>query len=107
MHQQARVMARGSLRRAVQVVVVCCGLVLAAIPAVPAAAGATPPGCPAPAVGQVSCGALVTPASTAVTNAAMAAAATTPAGLSPADLQAAYGLEFSALTGGWGRRWRW
>jgi hypothetical protein len=74
---------------------VCSGLVLAGVLGVPgvARAQAAGPGCATPAAGQVGCGALVTPGSTAVTQAQLEAAATAPAGLSPANLQDAYGFQ--------------
>jgi hypothetical protein len=91
--------------RVARAVTVCAGLVLAglAIPAAGPAAASTPAGCTAPAVGQVGCAATVTPGSTAVTNASLAAAATPPPGYGPLALRYAYGLEDQALSGGVGQ----
>jgi hypothetical protein len=87
-------MATRSFWRAFKSAAVCSGLALAGVLAVPgvAAAQAAGPGCTAPSAGQVGCGGLVTPASTAVTEAQLEAAAAAPAGLSPANLRDAYGL---------------
>jgi len=68
----------------------------------------TPAGCAAPAVGQLSCGVLLKPGSTAlpesaVRPAATGAAASLPPGLAPTNLRDAYGLDASALTGGVGQ----
>jgi hypothetical protein len=104
----ARRRARG-LRRAVSAVVGCLGLVLAGmVPAAPASAQGTPAGCAAPATGQTTCAGLITPGSTAVAADAVqpessGAAASLPPGLGPLSLRYAYGLEFSALTGGVGQ----
>lgn len=46
------------IRRAAQVLVLCSGLVLVAIPAVALAQAAGPSSCPAATAGQVSCAAL-------------------------------------------------
>jgi hypothetical protein len=111
MSQQGR--AR-SVRRIVQIVAACAGLVLAGAGAVAPAsanstvanstvANSTPSGCPPPAAGQVTCAALITPGGKAVSRAAMAAAATLPPGFGPTDLRFAYGLEYSALSGGVGQ----
>ena len=84
---------------------VACAVVLAGVAGVPgvALAGAVvPSGCAAPAAGQVGCGALVTPGRAAVAGAAVAAASAPP-GLGPLSLRYAYGLEFSALSGGVGQ----
>ena len=75
-------------------------LILAALPAQAFAgqaarlgAAATPLGCAGPAGSQVTCGALITPGSTAARS---LAASVTPAGLSPSSLQDAYGFQSSA-----------
>lgn len=109
-------MTRGSLRRGAVAAVLCASMALAGICVVPgmAASAATAtmaagPGCAAPTVGQVSCGALMTPGSSAVTSTALAkmagvdAAAAAPPGLAPVDLRGAYGLWASALNGGVGQ----
>jgi hypothetical protein len=89
--------------------VACLGLAMAGVSAAPAsAASQTPSGCAPAAVGQLSCGALVAPGSTAVPAsqvrpASAAAAASLPPGLGPLSLRAAYGLADSALTGGVGQ----
>jgi hypothetical protein len=89
------------------VVTACTGLALAGAWGVPAVAGAAAPaatgaGCTAPAAGQVGCAALVTPGVTAKKASALAAG-TAPPGYGPLDLRHAYGLDFSALTGGVGQ----
>jgi hypothetical protein len=99
-------MASWHVGRALKFTATGCALALAGVFAVPAAAtaqpGASPQGCPAPAAGQVSCAAAVAPGSTAVAEAALQAAGTTPAGLSPANLRNAYSLS-SSTTGGMGQ----
>jgi hypothetical protein len=90
-------------RRALAALVLCSGLVLAGIPAVAHAQGTSPSGCTQPAVGQISCAALVASGATAMTEAAVAASGTAPPGFSPVQLRYAYGLEFQALTGGVGQ----
>jgi hypothetical protein len=94
-------------------IAVCCGLMLAVAPALPAGASAlagagaaaarVPRGCPAPVVGRVTCAATVTPGVKAVSAGALAAASSAPAGLGPLQLRWAYGLEDSAFTGGVGQ----
>jgi hypothetical protein len=70
--------------------VLLAGLV-ATLPA-PGAAADTPSGCPAPAAGQVTCAALLSPAAVPATAGARADT-TPPPGLTPTDLQDAYGLD--------------
>jgi hypothetical protein len=89
-------------------VAVCCAVVLAGVFAGPAGAsagvaGPAPGGCAVPAAGQVGCAGLVTPGRAAVSSAALAAAASLPPGFGPSSLRYAYGLEFSALSGGVGQ----
>jgi hypothetical protein len=80
------------------------GLVLAAVAPAPASAAGQPPGCAAPTPGQISCAGLVTPGSTAASGVRPAtSAASLPTGLGPLSLRHAYGLEFSAMTGGIGQ----
>jgi hypothetical protein len=92
-----------ALRRALPVLVVCSGLALTGIPAIAAAQSTPVSGCPAAAVGQVSCAAAVTPGTTGVTAKAMRASATLPPGYGPSDLRSAYGLSAASLTGGVGQ----
>jgi hypothetical protein len=99
-------MARWRVARVTTFAAVWCAAALIGVFAVPAAAvaGSAPQaGCPAPAAGEVGCGALITPGRAAVTKAAMAAAAALPPGYGPLSLRYAYGLEFSALSGGVGQ----
>jgi hypothetical protein len=103
MGQLGRVRAGFARRRMVRVIVVCAGLALAGVPGVAAAQGGGPSGCPAPAVGQVSCAALAASGAAAMTQAAVAASGTAPPGYSPEQLRYAYGLEFQAVTGGVGQ----
>jgi hypothetical protein len=100
-HNRATGGAANRIRRALPALVLCSGLVLGVIPAVPAAAQGGPSSCAAAAVGQVSCAALAAPRATAMTKAA--ASATAPPGYSPAQLQSAYGLESPSQTGGAGQ----
>jgi hypothetical protein len=109
-------MAYRRFRRTLKAITACCALVLAGTVAVPASAmpasagtsgrlaasAGVPRGCPAPAVGQVTCAALVAPGSTAVRAGAVSAAALPP-GYGPLSLRYAYGLEYSSLTGGVGQ----
>jgi hypothetical protein len=95
-------------RRAGSVLAAVAGLVLLGVAPASAAAAQAPAGCAAAAVGQTSCGALVTPGSTtlpasAVRPAADGAAASPPPGLTPLNLRNAYGLDDSSLTGGVGQ----
>ena len=89
--------------RAGWAVAALAGLVLAGMAPVSAAVAATPAGCAAPAAGQASCSAMVTPGSTAMPESDLQAAGTLPSGLGPLDLRRAYGLESSSLTGGVGQ----
>lgn len=89
-------MANRRFRRTSKAITVCCALVLAGFVTVPASAtpasagtsgrlaasAEVPRGCPAPAVGQVTCAALVAPGSTAV-RASAVSAATPPPGYGP------------------------
>ena len=104
-------MARWRARRVTTFAAAWCAVALAGVFAVPAAAGASagagsaagsPSGCAVPVAGRVGCGALVTPGRAAVAKAAVAAAALPP-GYGPLSLRYAYGLEFSALSGGVGQ----
>jgi hypothetical protein len=100
-------------RRAGWAVAAVAGLVLAGLAPVSASAAQTPSGCAAAAVGQISCGALVTPGSTTLPasavrpaagpSASASAAAALPPGLTPLNLRNAYGLDDSSLTGGVGQ----
>jgi hypothetical protein len=56
-----------------------------------------------PKVGQVGCAALVTRGATAMTARAVTASDSPPPGYSPLQLRSAYGLDFSAITGGVGQ----
>jgi hypothetical protein len=92
------------VRRVLLAFVLCSGLVLAVVPAVPAAAQAGgPSSCAAAAVGQVTCAALVAPKASAMARAAVEASGTAPPGYSPEQLRYAYGLEFQSITGGVGQ----
>jgi hypothetical protein len=91
------------IRRSLPVLVVCSGLVLAGVPAVALAQGTGPSACPAPAPGQGTCVAVAAPGRAAVTEAALKAAGTAPAGYSPANLQDAYSLSSASATGGVGQ----
>jgi hypothetical protein len=91
------------VRRTVQAVVVCSGLVLAGIPVVATAQASGPPSCPAPAAGQVSCAALATSSAAAMTGAAVEASGTTPPGYGPSGLRSAYGLASYSPIGGTGQ----
>jgi hypothetical protein len=100
-HYHARCVVT-ALRRALPVLVVCSGLVLAGMPAVAMAApGTGPSGCPAAAPGQGTCVA-VAPGRTA-TPASAVSASTPPPGYGPLALRYAYGLEYSSITGGVGQ----
>ena len=98
-------------RRAGWALAAVAGLVLAALAPVSASAAQTPPGCAAPATGQMTCGALVTPGSTAlpasavrpVAGPSVSASASLPPGLTPLNLRNAYGTDDSSLTGGVGQ----
>jgi hypothetical protein len=102
------------MTRRIQVIgVVCAGMMLAA-PTVTAAGATTartavvgrhsePRGCAAPRVGQVGCAALLTPRARNLTASAVAASSTPPPGYGPLQLRSAYGLDFSAITGGVGQ----
>src|ERR1700727_2662263 len=99
-------MARLRRARVTAATTVCCAAALISALVVPPAALAgptAPAGCPAPAVGQISCAALITPGHEAMTNAAVAAAGSLPPGYGPVSLRDAYGLEASARTGGVGQ----
>jgi hypothetical protein len=99
-------MARLRRARVTAATAVCCAAALISALVVPPAALAgptAPAGCPAPAVGQISCAALITPGHEAMTNAAVAAAGSLPPGYGPVSLRDAYGLEASARTGGVGQ----
>ena len=101
------------MTRRIQVVgVVCAGLMLAASTATATGSAAAaaqvgragvPRGCAAPKVGQVGCAALLTPRARALRASAVAASSTPPPGYSPLQLRSAYGLDFSAITGGAGQ----
>lgn len=103
-------------RRALVAVAAFAGLVVAGM--APASASAatmslgtasgTASGCAAPARGQIGCAGLLTPGSAAIpasemNQATVSAAASPPPGLAPLSLRQAYGLSFSALTGGVGQ----
>jgi hypothetical protein len=95
-------------RRAGWALATVASLVLAGVAPVPASAAQAPSGCGAAATGQISCGALLTPGSTALSASAVqpeaaGAAASLPPGLGPLNLRDAYGLSSSALTGGVGQ----
>jgi hypothetical protein len=92
---------RGALAAVTSALLALAGL--AGVPAAAASAAAAGPatGCAAPAVGRIGCGALLTPGSHAVANAALAASA--PAGFAPLDLRYAYDLSSASSTGGVGQ----
>jgi hypothetical protein len=99
-------------RRIRAVGVVCAGLMLVAstVTAAGTAAAAAqvgraggPRGCAAPTVGQVGCAALLTPRTRNLRASAVAASSTPPPGYGPSQLRSAYGLDFSAITGGVGQ----
>jgi hypothetical protein len=88
--------AAKAFRRVLPALALFPGLTLAGIPAAAAARDISPADCPQPVARQVSCAALAAPGSASVTEATLQAAGTAPAGLSPADLQAAYSLPSSS-----------
>jgi hypothetical protein len=96
--------AGNGIRRVLPALMLCSGLALALVPAVPAAAQVrSPSSCAPAAVGQVTCAALVPAGATAMTQAQVAASGTPPPGYSPEQLRYAYGMEFQSLTGGVGQ----
>jgi hypothetical protein len=98
--QGVRRMSSRCVLRGAWLAVAGAAVLLAGVSAVPAAAAteATPASCPAPAIGQVTCAAVITPGTQAVSAAAARASGTALPGLSPDELQDAYGIQ-SAYAG--------